>query len=82
MIADEVQLALEMRVTKVVSIDLSGNPGDWYFLIRRSAIMHCSSLFNTPNFYVFIQAILPYYQALEKFAPHIQQACVYSVMGY
>ncbi|XP_026446292.1 glucose-6-phosphate isomerase, cytosolic 2B-like [Papaver somniferum] len=46
-----------MRVTKVVSIDLSVNPGDWYFLIRRSAIM----------------AILPYCQALEKFAPHIQQ---------
>ncbi|RZC59219.1 hypothetical protein C5167_006533, partial [Papaver somniferum] len=35
----KVQLALEMRVTKVVSSDLSGNPGDWYFLIRRSAIM-------------------------------------------
>jgi hypothetical protein len=25
---------------------------------------------------VFFQAILPYSQALEKFAPHIQQACI------
>ena len=30
----------------------------------------------TPRLLVFLQAILPYSQALEKFAPHIQQACI------
>ncbi|XP_026409848.1 glucose-6-phosphate isomerase, cytosolic 2B-like [Papaver somniferum] len=39
---------------------------------------HYSSLFNTLNVYVFLQAVLPYCQALKKFIPHIQQVSMES----
>ncbi|XP_026379482.1 glucose-6-phosphate isomerase, cytosolic 2B-like isoform X2 [Papaver somniferum] len=60
-----------MRVTKVVSSDLSGNPGDCFLCSCKHPVNNCR--ISCCRWDIMAQAILPYCQALEKFAPHIQQ---------